>query len=106
MSDITTALDAMRDDANLWTTAADNVESPRQAIGGLQLTGADLSMWAVDRNLDKTYENGRAVLEDLLGKAIEAFHGLGDSLRAAAETYQREEEANMHAMNRIAGGAR
>jgi hypothetical protein len=103
MSDITVALEAMRADANLWSTAADTVESPQRAIGGLTLTGADFSVWAVDRNLDQTYENGRVVLEALLSKAIEAFHGLGESLRAAADTYQREDEANMHAMNRIMG---
>ncbi|WP_121005398.1 hypothetical protein [Saccharothrix australiensis] len=103
MSDITTELRAMHEDASLWSQAAEKVEAPRRAIGDLHLTGADLSMWAVDRNLDRTYENGRVVLEDLLGRAVEAFTGLGDSLRAAAETYQREEEANMHEMNRIMG---
>jgi hypothetical protein len=103
MSDVKVALEAMRADANLWSAAADNVQGPLSAIGGLTLTGHDLSMWAVDRGLDRTYENGRVVLEDLLRQAMTAFHGLGDSLRAAADTYEREEDANLHRMNRLTG---
>ncbi|GHH59900.1 hypothetical protein [Lentzea cavernae] len=103
MSDLMMALDALRTDAGLWSTAADKVQAPQSAIGGLTLTGHDVSMWAVDRGLDRTYENGRVVLEDLLRQAMIAFNGLGDSLRAAADTYEREEAANLHDMNRLTG---
>ncbi|MDX8146536.1 hypothetical protein SK854_30795 [Lentzea sp. BCCO 10_0061] len=103
MSDLKVALEAMRADAGLWSAAADTVQAPQSAIGGLTLTGHDVSMWAVDRGLDRTYENGRVVLEDLLRQAMTAFSGLGDSLRAAADTYEREEDANLHDMNRLTG---
>ncbi|GAA3653025.1 hypothetical protein GCM10022267_44170 [Lentzea roselyniae] len=103
MSDLTVALEAMRADAGLWSAAADGVQGPQSAISGLTLTGHDVSMWAVDRGLDRTYENGRVVLEDLLRQAMTAFNGLGDSLRAAADTYEREEDANLHEMNRLTG---
>ncbi|MFJ8966943.1 hypothetical protein ACIRG5_46880 [Lentzea sp. NPDC102401] len=103
MSDVKVALEAMRADAGLWSAASDNVQAPQSAIGGLTLTGHDVSMWAVDRGLDRTYENGRVVLEDLLRQAMTAFSGLGDSLRAAADTYEREEDANLHDMNRLTG---
>lgn len=106
MSDLKVALEAMRADAGLWSAAADNVQGPQKAIGGLTLTGHDLSMWAVDRGLDQIYENGRIVLEDLLRQAMTAFAGLGDSLRAAADTYEREEDANLHQMNRLMGEVR
>ncbi|GLY53689.1 hypothetical protein [Lentzea sp. NBRC 102530] len=106
MSDLKVALEAMRADAGLWSAAADNVEGPQSAIAGLTLTGHDVSMWAVDRGLDRTCENGRVVLEDLLRQAMSAFNGLGDSLRAAADTYEREEDANLHAMNRLTGEIR
>jgi len=79
------------------------VQGPQSTISGLTLTGHDVSMWAVDRGLDRTYENGRVVLEDLLRQAMTAFSGLGDSLRAAADTYEREEDANLHEMNRLTG---
>ncbi|USX48466.1 hypothetical protein [Lentzea sp. HUAS12] len=107
MSDVVLkALDALQTDAGLWLRAADNVQAPQSAIGGLTLTGHDVSMWAVDRGLDRTYENGRVVLEDMLRQAITAFNGLGDSLLAAADTYAREEAANLHAMNRLTGEIR
>lgn len=106
MSDLKVALEAMRADAGLWSAAADDVQGPRSSIGGLTLTGHDVSMWAVDRGLDRTYENGRVVLEDLLRQAATVFAGLGDSLRAAADTYEREEDANLHDMNRLTGEIR
>ncbi len=105
MSDLKVALDAMRADAGLWSTAADTVQGPRKAIGGLALTGDDMSMWAVDRGLDRTYENARTVLEDLLRQAMTAFHGLGDGLRAAADTYERQETENLHEMKRLTGSS-
>ncbi|HUQ59542.1 hypothetical protein [Lentzea sp.] len=96
MSDLEVALEAMRADARLWSAAADSVQGPQKAIAGLMLTGHDMSMWAVDRGLDRTYDTVRTVLEDLLRQATAAFHGVGDGLRAAADTYEREEAANLH----------
>ncbi|MFD1146338.1 hypothetical protein [Saccharothrix hoggarensis] len=108
MTDVSVALDAMRSDAIAWATAADNLDGPREALGGLALTGADVSMWAVDKGLDRTYNDAREALEDLLVQATQAFRGLGESLHAAANTYEAEEEANRHAMNSIhtEGGGR
>ncbi|MEU4741550.1 hypothetical protein AB0G02_13950 [Actinosynnema sp. NPDC023658] len=101
MTDISVALEAMRSDATAWTTAADGLDGPRSTIGGLTLTGADLSLWAVDRGLDRTYDSARLALEDMLAQATQAFRGLGDALHAAADTYEAEEEANLHAMNSV-----
>ena len=101
MTDISVALEAMRSDATAWATAADNLDSPRSTIGGLALTGADVSMWAVDRGLDRTYNDARTALEDMLAQATEAFRSLSESLHSAANTYEAEEEANRHSMNSI-----
>ncbi len=102
MTDVSVALEAMRSDAATWDAAADRVDGPRTAIDGLTLTGADLSMWAVDLGLDRTYDNARRTLESMLAQASDAFRTLGTSLRAAADTYEREDEANAHALNKIA----
>ena len=101
MTDISVALEAMRSDATVWATASDNLDGPRSALGGLALTGADVSMWAVDRGLDRTYNDARDTLEDMLAQATQAFRTLSESLHAAANTYEAEEEANRHAMNSI-----
>ncbi|WP_309115773.1 type VII secretion target [Saccharothrix sp.] len=101
MTDLSVALEAMRSDANTWATAADRLDAPSAAITGLTLTGADLSRWAVDSGLDRTYEQARTALEDVVAQAGRAFHDLSTTLRAAADTYEREEEANLHALNKI-----
>lgn len=101
MTDVSVALEAMRSDATVWATASDEVDAPHSAIGGLTLTGADVSMWAVDRGLDRTYNNACTALEAMLRQAAESFRSLSDSLNSAADTYQREDEAHMHAMNKI-----
>lgn len=103
MTDVVVALEAMRADAKLWETASDNLKAPRSAIGGLVVTGDEFSMWAEERGIDRTYEDARTALEDMLGQAMTAFASMGASLRAAADTYEREEDANMHAMNKIMG---
>ena len=51
MSDIKAALAAMRADAQLWDTAADDMQGPISAVGGVAVTAADVSMWAADRGL-------------------------------------------------------
>jgi hypothetical protein len=101
MTDVRVALEAMRSDATAWATAADNLDGPRATIGGLVLTGADVSLWAVDRGLDQTYNDARLALEDMLTQATQAFRSLSETLDAAANTYEAEEEANTHAMNSI-----
>ncbi|ROP37494.1 hypothetical protein [Saccharothrix texasensis] len=103
MTDISVALEAMRADAALWTAASENLEAPRSAIGGLAITDAEMSEWAADRGLDRIYNDARLALEDILAQAVEAFRGLGESLHAAANTYESEEEANRLAMDRIHG---
>jgi hypothetical protein len=96
MTDIDVALAALRSDAQVWHTAAQDLNGPVTALGGLTLTGADVSMWAVDRGLDRTYDQARTTVMDLLGQAAENFTNVGNAVLAAADTYQREEEANLH----------
>ena len=101
MTDISVALEAMRSDAALWTAASDDLDGPCSAIGGLVISDTDMSKWASDRGLHRTYNNARLALEDMLAQATQAFRGLGESLHAAANTYESEEEANRLAMDRI-----
>lgn len=96
MTDIDVALQALRSDAQLWSTAASELEAPKGAVGGLALGGAEMSMYAVDLGLDQTYNNARARIIDLLGQGQQNFNNLSQALTAAADTYQREEEANLH----------
>jgi len=96
MTDIDVALQALRSDAQLWSTAAGNVDEPKATIGSLALSGAEMSMYAVDLGLDRTYNNARTQMIDMLGQGQQNFTNLSRALNAAADTYQREEEANLH----------
>lgn len=99
MSDIDVALEALRSDAKVWDGATDSLNGPIAAISGLTLTGADFSMWAVDRGLDRTYDEARSALDTQLRQAAENFRKIAETLAQAADTYQREEEANLHTFN-------
>lgn len=101
MTDVDVALAALRSDAEVWHTAAQDLNGPVNALGGLTLTGADVSKWAVERGLDRTYDQARTTVIDMLGQATENFTNLGNALLAAADTYQREEEANLHRFESI-----
>ncbi|HEX2297184.1 MAG TPA: hypothetical protein VHH34_01475 [Pseudonocardiaceae bacterium] len=96
MSDIQVALAAMRADAQLWDTAADDLQGPISAVGGVTVTAADVSMWAADRGLDATYESARSQLQNLLQQGAENFRAIAGALRDSATTYQREDEAGRH----------
>ena len=98
MTDIDVALQALRSDARLWSAAASSLDGPNTAIGGLALSGMEMSMYAVDAGLDRTYNNARNRLTEMLGQAEQNFTNLSKALLAAAETYEYEEEANMHLM--------
>lgn len=104
MTDVSVALEAMRSDAAVWAAAADEVAAPYSVIGGLGLSDVEMSYWASSRGLDRTYNDARTALEDMLRQATEAFRSLGESLVNAADTYQREDDAHMHAMNKINQG--
>lgn len=96
MSDIEVALAAMRTDAGLWDTAADGMQGPASSLGGVTLTAADVSKWAADAGLDQTYEQVRTQVETLLQQGAENFRAIAGTLRASADTYQREDEAGRH----------
>ncbi|MGH4013094.1 MAG: hypothetical protein ACRDSL_04025 [Pseudonocardiaceae bacterium] len=96
MSDIEVALAAMRADATLWDIAADEMQGPASAVGGVTVTAADVSMWAADRGLDATYEAARSQVLELLQQGAENFRAIAGTLRASADTYQHEDEAGRH----------
>ncbi|SDC27401.1 hypothetical protein [Actinokineospora iranica] len=87
-------LEALRSDANKWATAGNTTSAPAGVIAELALGGADMSMWAVDCGLDRTYDELRTTLQTQLSRAAENFHAIAATLRQTAETYEREEQAN------------
>jgi hypothetical protein len=72
-------------------TAANVTAGPAGEIGELGLSPADVSMWAADRGLDRSYDELRSVLQEQLNRAVENFHSIAAALRQTADTYERED---------------
>ncbi|WHT17787.1 hypothetical protein N8J89_32405 [Crossiella sp. CA-258035] len=98
MTDLSAAYEALRADAVRWDEAADALEQPRRALDGLHLGPPELSKWAVKAGLDQTYLQARTTMDDMIGKAMETFRLISQTLWQAADTYEREEEASLHTL--------
>ncbi|WP_424185828.1 hypothetical protein ACOBQX_28790 [Actinokineospora sp. G85] len=85
------ALDALRKDAAAWDTAGNTASGPAGAVGALGLTGADVSFWAANAGLDRTYDTLRTAVRNQLSQAAANFHTMASTLRDTADTYEREE---------------
>lgn len=103
MVDIQTALGALRSDAGIWDNAAQDVDAPRQAIGSLGLTGRDVSLYGMDKGIDKTYASAQSALQNMLRQAAENFRDLAGSLQHAADMYDQTEADHQQRINRAAG---
>ncbi|TDD51973.1 type VII secretion target [Saccharopolyspora elongata] len=90
------ALEAMRSDAKTWDTAAGDLDGPLSTIGTLQIDPGSFSMWAVDRGVDKTYDEARSALEDMLKQAADYFREISSDLTEAAAQYERDDEQGKH----------
>lgn len=88
---ISTALDAMRADAGVWNTAAADLKGPVDSVANLKLTGSEMSFFATEKGLDTTYDDARAALEEMLGKAADYFRKIGGNLESAAQQYERDD---------------
>jgi hypothetical protein len=100
--DLKTAVAALRSDADVWDGAAKDLNGPQQAIGTLGLTGRDVSMYGVDKGIDKTYAGAQAALENMLQQAAQNFDALAGALRHAADLYDHTETGNQQRLYRAA----
>jgi len=101
--DIQAGVGALRSDAGIWDSAAQDVDGPRQAIGSLGLTGHDVSMYGVDKGIDTTYASAQSALQNMLQQAAENFRNLAGSLRHAADMYDQAEADHQQRIQRAAG---
>ena len=103
MVDIKTAVAALRSDADIWDGAANDLDSPRQAIGSLGLSARDVSMYGVDKGIDTTYTGAQDALLSRLQQAAQNFHDLAGALRHAADLYDPIEADHQQRIRRAAG---
>ncbi len=96
------ALDALRSDARTWTAAASDLERPRSIASSLQLTERQLTGAAADRGLDRSYDEARAGIENMLRQAAEYFDKIASDLNSAAQQYEDDDQRGMHEIRRAA----
>ena len=85
------ALDALRDDAAIWRDQADRLEVRRMALETVTVDPLVFSQWGVDAGLDRSYEELRRQIDQVIGLGVEAFRAVSASLDGAAEVYGRED---------------
>lgn len=93
---IDVALEALRSDAGVWEAAADSLNAPLNALGPLNITGDEASIWAVDRGLDKAFNDARRAVEDMIRQAAQYFGEIGADLRSSADQYERDDDQGLH----------
>ncbi|AHI00449.1 hypothetical protein GCM10010174_64630 [Kutzneria viridogrisea] len=98
---VSVALDALRSDASTWDAAGDGLDGPTSTLGGLALGPEQVSMWAADAGLDRTYNEAREQLASVIAQAAENFHAVAAALRTAATIYEQEEQQNLHRLKGV-----
>ncbi|PKW18483.1 type VII secretion target [Saccharopolyspora spinosa] len=100
-SEIKVALEALRSDATVWANAAGTVSDPKSAAENLKLDSAQFSYIADKIGVTDGYREIQEKIAGLLAEAEQNFTSIADALRACADTYQREDEAGVHALNNV-----
>lgn len=94
--EVTVAIDALHDEGVLWITTASRVEAMAGIARGLDLTAFHFSVMGRAAGLDSLYSELQDRIAGLLGQAAANFEDTGRTLTAAANTYRREDDQNMH----------
>lgn len=96
MTDMKVAIDALRDDAKIWATTAEDLAQPTRALAPLELDGSpDVMLYGADIGIHTTYNDARTGIEDLLRKASGYFRELSSTLQRVAAEYERQEAAGV-----------
>ncbi|QUH01354.1 hypothetical protein HUO13_11560 [Saccharopolyspora erythraea] len=100
---IAVELEALRSDAAVWKTAAEDLQVALDTAGSLGVTAADVSKWADDRGLDATFNAARDALAAMIHQAAEYFREIGDDLLEAADQYERDDAQGRHGIQAVHG---
>ena len=93
---IDVALEALRSDAKKWNTAAQDLSDPLGALDSLEVTVADVSIFAQWAGLDKSFNDATSAMTDVLQKASKYFGKIGSDLEEAAKEYETDDDKGVH----------
>lgn len=102
MSDVVeVALEALRNDANdRWDKTADALDEAHSTAKGLKCT-TEFSFMGEALGVTEKYNKYQELLATLAKEGKEHSAEVADELRAAADTYEQEEEDGVHKMNNV-----
>jgi hypothetical protein len=87
------ALDQFGEDARRWRELSDVCETASRAADGLALRSVDFGMVAI---VHSAYSDVQQLVATLLSDGATECDAIASNLIAARDTYQREEDANVH----------
>ena len=95
------ALQALRDDADVWDHCAADLGTAKSTADGLDLEALHFSYVADKLGVTAMYQQIQTKLVGLLGEGQTMSANVATALRNSAQTYQAEEESGVHRMNNV-----
>lgn len=96
---ILVALHALRDDADRWGRSSAALQEASSHVTGAALEAAEFSLLGQD--MARAYAELRDRITGLLGAAATSHAAIAGALRHSADTYEREERANVHRLRHV-----
>ena len=96
---ITVALDALRDDTELWDGGADELRSAASQAGAMALPPAAFSF--AGQAVLASYEQLRIKAVELLRGGAANYDDIASALHQSADAYEADEAAGAHRMSGI-----
>ena len=95
------ACEALRSDASKWATASDEMTAAATSAQNLVLGTAQFGYAAETHGLVTSYTTLQQRIAHLLTGAGTEFEKISQTLKASADTYEREDAEGAHRMSRI-----
>lgn len=99
--EVRASIEALRQDAAVWSGMAAELESVGGVARGLTLSAFDFSGLGHLAGLDEIYNELQERVVGLLGQGSANFDGIAGALRQAADGYERDEENAVHRLKNV-----
>lgn len=98
--DLRAALEQFGIDATRWDDGGDTLTAARRSAEALTIASPAFGP-AAWLGLSDAYAQVQQMIVELLGEGATEFSAVGAALITARDTYQREEDANVHMIKKI-----
>lgn len=99
--EVRASIEALRQDARVWSGMAAEVDAIGQVARGLTLSPFEFSGLGHLAGLDEIYRALQQRVVDLLHQGSANFDNVSGALRQAADAYERDEENAVHRLRNV-----